>query len=62
MVAPASIVVPYQYTLIVWAVVFGYFVFGGVPRTSTLIGAGIIVGAGLFIFLREQTLARTGKR
>ena len=29
--APASVVVPYQYTLIVWAVVFGYFVFGDVP-------------------------------
>jgi len=55
--APASVVVPYQYTLIVWAVVFGYVFFGDVPATATLIGAAIIVGAGLFIFVREQKLA-----
>ena len=29
--APASTVVPYQYTTIVWAVLFGYLVFGDVP-------------------------------
>ncbi len=52
--APASVVVPYQYTLIVWAVVLGYLVFGDVPEPLMLVGAGIIVGAGLFIFLREQ--------
>jgi drug/metabolite transporter (DMT)-like permease len=52
--APASVVVPYQYTLIVWAVVLGYLVFGDVPEAMMLVGAGIIVAAGLFIFLREQ--------
>ena len=53
-VAPASVVVPYQYTMIVWAVIFGYLVFGNVPKAQTLVGAAIIVGAGLFIFFREQ--------
>jgi len=56
--APASTVVPYQYTTIVWAVLFGYAVFGDVPDSATLLGAAIIIGAGLFIFLREQALAR----
>src|ERR1700730_13294800 len=56
--AAASVVVPYQYSMIVWAVMFGYFVFGDVPRMSTVIGAGIIVGAGLYIFLRERKLGR----
>jgi drug/metabolite transporter (DMT)-like permease len=54
--APASVVVPYQYSLIVWAVIFGYFVFGDVPKLHTLVGAAIIVASGLFIFLREQRL------
>jgi len=56
--APASTVVPYQYTTIVWAVLFGYLVFGDVPDAYMLTGAAIIVAAGLFIFLREQQLAR----
>ena len=56
--APASIVVPYQYTTIVWAVLFGYLVFGDVPDGFMLSGAAIIIGAGLFIFLRERRLAR----
>jgi drug/metabolite transporter (DMT)-like permease len=57
--APASIVVPYQYTLIVWAVILGYLVFGDVPRLNVIVGAAIIVASGLFIFLREQRLARS---
>src|SRR6266436_1920718 len=56
--APASVVVPYQYSMIVWAVMFGYFVFGDVPSIATIAGAAIIIGAGLYIFLREQQLGR----
>ena len=52
--APASVVVPYQYTLILWGMLFGHVFFGEVIGPLTLAGAGIIVGAGLFIFLREQ--------
>jgi drug/metabolite transporter (DMT)-like permease len=54
--APASVVVPYQYSMIVWAVMFGYVVFGDVPSLATIVGAAIIIGAGLYIFLRERDL------
>jgi drug/metabolite transporter (DMT)-like permease len=54
--APASVVVPYQYSMIVWAVLFGFFVFGDVPRPATILGAAIIIAAGLYIFLRERKL------
>lgn len=57
--APASVVVPYQYSMIVWAVMFGYIVFGDAPSPATLIGAAIIIAAGFYIFLREQELGRT---
>jgi drug/metabolite transporter (DMT)-like permease len=57
--APASIVVPYQYTMIIWAVMFGYAVFGDVPSLPMTLGAAIIIGAGLYIFLRERELGRT---
>jgi drug/metabolite transporter (DMT)-like permease len=56
--APASVVVPYQYSMIVWAVIFGFVVFGDVPSWATIVGATIIIGAGLYIFLREQKLGR----
>jgi drug/metabolite transporter (DMT)-like permease len=56
--APASVVVPYQYSMIVWAVIFGFIVFGDVPSWATIVGAAIIIGAGLYIFLRERELGR----
>jgi len=56
--APASLVVPYQYSMIVWAVMFGYLVFGDVPSVATIVGAAIIIGAGFYIFLRERELGR----
>ena len=51
--APASVVVPYQYTTILWAILLGYFIFGDIPRVDMLIGAGVIIAAGIYIFIRE---------
>jgi drug/metabolite transporter (DMT)-like permease len=56
--APAWVVVPYQYTTIVWAVVFGYVFFGDIPRLAVLVGAALIIAAGIYIFVREQVWAR----
>ena len=56
--ASASVVVPYQYTLIVWSVVFGWQMFGELPDAYTIAGAAIIVAAGLYIFWRERVVAR----
>jgi drug/metabolite transporter (DMT)-like permease len=55
---PASTVAPYQYAMIVWAVMFGYVVFGDVPQAHTALGAAIIIAAGLYIFFRERELGR----
>ena len=56
--ADAATVVPLQYTMLLWAVVFGWIFFGDAPRTAMLVGAGFIVASGLFIFFREQQLKR----
>ena len=56
--APASVVAPYQYTMIVWAVALGFLVFGDVPDVAMAAGAAIIVTAGLYIFWREQIVGR----
>jgi len=56
--APASVVVPYQYSTIFWAVILGFVFFGDVPRPSVLIGAAVIIAAGVYIFLHERRVAK----
>ena len=53
-VAEASAVVPFQYTLIVWAIVYGVLIFGDRPTVPLFIGAGLIIASGLFILMRER--------
>ncbi len=55
--APASALAPFQYVSILWSALFGYAAFADVPDGATLLGAAIIIGAGLFILLRERRLA-----
>lgn len=50
--APASAVAPINYASIVWATALGFLVFGDTPAVSTLVGAAIIILAGLAIVLR----------
>lgn len=57
--APASVVVPYQYSTIFWAILLGYVFFGDVPRPEMLAGAAIIIAAGIYIFLREKKVSGT---
>jgi drug/metabolite transporter (DMT)-like permease len=57
-ISDAATVAPLQYTLLLWAIVFGWWFFGEVPRTTMVIGAALIVGSGLFIFFREQQLKK----
>jgi drug/metabolite transporter (DMT)-like permease len=59
--ADAATVAPLQYTLLFWAIVFGWLIFGDTPRLSMVLGAGLIVASGLFIFFREQQLKRQGR-
>src|SRR3954471_1139334 len=56
--ASASVVVPYQYTLILWSVLFGWMMFSELPDAYTIAGAAIIVAAGLYIFWRERVIAQ----
>ena len=60
--APASVIMPYQYSQIIWAVILGYAIFGDWPDPMMLVGSALIIGAGLFIFWREQVVAARFKR
>ena len=51
--APASVVVPFQYTMILWGMLFGWLFFGDVLDRPTIAGAAVIAGAGL-VLLRSR--------
>ena len=51
--AEASIVSPFNYTGIIWAIIFDLLIWNVVPVTSTIIGGLIITVSGIYIFKRE---------
>ena len=58
-VASGAIVAPLRYLSLVWAAVLGYAIWDDVPDLQTLIGATIIIGAGLYIWRRETRLEQS---
>ncbi len=49
-ISQASVLAPYHYSIIIWAILFGYFVYNDIPDIFTIIGATIIISSGIFIF------------
>ncbi|WP_245306331.1 DMT family transporter [Roseovarius aestuariivivens] len=56
--APASVLAPIQYLEIVGATFLGYLIFNDLPDALTFVGIILIVGAGLFVFIRERRMGR----
>ena len=50
----AANVAPMQYSQMLWAVGYGWFLFGEEPDLPTILGAGLIIGSGLYILMRER--------
>ena len=48
---------PFRYTILIWAMILGFIVFGDVPDTLTLVGSVIVVLTGIYAFQRERRLA-----
>lgn len=55
---PVSVVVPMDYTSLIWATLFGWLIFGTLPAAATAIGAPIIIASGLYIIWREHVRRR----
>lgn len=53
--AQAAVVMPYQYSVLLWAVVFGALFFHDSPRPAMLLGAALIVASGLIIARINRT-------
>jgi drug/metabolite transporter (DMT)-like permease len=57
--AEAGALQPYAYTLLVWATVLGFLVFGNVPDGWTVLGAAIVVASGLYTWRHDRRYAAT---
>lgn len=56
--APVSVVVPFDYTQLLWAVALGWLFFANRPPPTTWAGAAVIVASGLYTLYREHKLGR----
>jgi drug/metabolite transporter (DMT)-like permease len=54
--ADTSVIAPFEYTTMIWALMFGWFVFGEMPSSAVTVGASIVAGAGMFVLWRERQL------
>jgi len=57
--AEAGAVQPYSYTLLVWAAVMGWLVFGDIPDHWTIFGAAIVVASGLYTWHHDRRAKHT---
>ena len=53
-IAPASLLQPFSYVNIVWAVLFGWLFFNSIPETTTFVGSAIIIFSGIYVFKLKQ--------
>ncbi|WP_454852705.1 DMT family transporter [Rhizobium binxianense] len=56
--APVSVLAPFEYTSLVWAFVLGYLIWADIPTHNVVLGAILILGAGLIIIVSERLRRR----
>jgi S-adenosylmethionine uptake transporter len=54
--APASKIQPFHFTLIFWAILFGYVFYNDVPDIPTLVGGFIIALTGIFVIKNQSKI------
>ena len=58
LLAPASLLTPFTYLQMVWAVGYGYLIFDQLPDRWSALGMSVIVAGGLLLALQERQRAR----
>ena len=61
-VGDLSLVAPFRYTSLLWAILLGWLLFGTLPDGPTILGAGIVVASGIYILLRQRRLSAPAVR
>jgi drug/metabolite transporter (DMT)-like permease len=56
--AAASVLAPFSYVQLLFSTTLGWLIFAAMPDWGTLLGAGVIIGSGLYTVHRERVRAR----
>lgn len=60
--AQASVVAPFEYVLMIFALFWGWMIFDEWPRWTVFVGAAIIIASGIAIVWRDRKAARAGRK
>jgi drug/metabolite transporter (DMT)-like permease len=56
----AAVIAPYKYITLVWALLFGFALWGDSPDVWMMVGGLLVVGSGLYILQRESRMKQEG--
>jgi drug/metabolite transporter (DMT)-like permease len=56
--APAAVIAPFDYSVLIWGVIFGWVIWRDVPTPSVWLGSAILIASGLYILHRETRKPR----
>ncbi len=60
-VGEVSFISPFRYSIVIWAILIGYFVWGDIPDLWTFVGIFIVIAAGVYTFRREAVVRRPAR-
>ena len=60
-IAPPSIVAPFEYTSLLWAMLFGFLVWGDVPTMLVLVSASVVIASGIYVLHDEKATQRRAR-
>ena len=60
-IAPPSVVAPFEYTSLLWAMLLGFLIWGDVPTRLVLVGAAVVITSGIYL-LHDERAAQTCNR
>jgi drug/metabolite transporter (DMT)-like permease len=60
-IAPPSLVAPFEYTSLLWAMLFGFFVWGDVPTMLVLVSSAVVIASGVYVLHEERVSQRRNR-
>jgi drug/metabolite transporter (DMT)-like permease len=60
-IAPPSVIAPFEYTSLLWAMLFGFLVWGDVPTLLVLVSAAVVIASGIYVLHDEKVTRRRNR-